>query len=154
MTHCDGYRAAAVARLTEVAAIGVDAEPQLPLPAGVVSVIALPFERKGLTRLMAARPEVAWERVIFSAKESVYKAWVPLTGRSLSFDQCAITLHLATDRFTAQLFVDGPVVDGARIQRFEGRWRLVTRRVAQVRCGLIVTAVAVVRGATVAGHEP
>ena len=33
ITHCDGYRAAAVAHASDVAAIGMDAEPDDPLPA-------------------------------------------------------------------------------------------------------------------------
>ncbi|HEY6480768.1 MAG TPA: 4'-phosphopantetheinyl transferase, partial [Streptosporangiaceae bacterium] len=32
ITHCAGYRAAAVARVSQVLAIGLDAEPDLPLP--------------------------------------------------------------------------------------------------------------------------
>ncbi len=36
ITHCDGYRAAAVARRAEVAGIGIDAEPHIPLPSEVL----------------------------------------------------------------------------------------------------------------------
>jgi 4'-phosphopantetheinyl transferase EntD len=45
ITHCDGYRAAAVARASEVAAIGIDAEPHDPLPAGILDRVTLPAER-------------------------------------------------------------------------------------------------------------
>ncbi|MGH3325491.1 MAG: 4'-phosphopantetheinyl transferase family protein, partial [Streptomyces sp.] len=44
MTHCDGYRAAAVARVSDLMALGIDAEPNLPLPEGVLGSIALPAE--------------------------------------------------------------------------------------------------------------
>jgi 4'-phosphopantetheinyl transferase EntD len=32
MTHCAGYRAAAVARSSELCSVGIDAEPHAPLP--------------------------------------------------------------------------------------------------------------------------
>ena len=45
MTHCAGYRAAAVARARDVVTIGIDAEPHAVLPEGVLEVVALPEER-------------------------------------------------------------------------------------------------------------
>nr|WP_284287855.1 hypothetical protein [Angustibacter aerolatus] len=42
ITHCDGYRGAAVAAATECAAVGVDAEPAAPLPDGVLATVATP----------------------------------------------------------------------------------------------------------------
>ena len=50
ITHCDGYRAAAVARASEVAAIGIDAEPHDPLPDGILDRVTLPAERAHLAR--------------------------------------------------------------------------------------------------------
>ncbi|MEV8559260.1 hypothetical protein AB0478_22975 [Streptomyces sp. NPDC051917] len=51
MTHCAGYHAAAVARGTSVAALGVDGEPHGPVAEGVRELITLPEERSGLERL-------------------------------------------------------------------------------------------------------
>ena len=51
MTHCAGYRAAAVARRTEVLSLGIDAEPHGPLPDGVERAVTLPEEREHLRRL-------------------------------------------------------------------------------------------------------
>ncbi|WP_435607224.1 4'-phosphopantetheinyl transferase family protein [Streptomyces ardesiacus] len=140
MTHCDGYGAAALVRLTDLASLGIDAEPDGPLPDGVLEAIALPAEAVRLRRLGEARPGVHWDRLLFSAKESVYKAWFPLTGQWLDFseadieiradpaDPCRGTLHAA-------LLVPGPTVGGRRLARFEGRWA--------ARNGLVATAVAV-----------
>lgn len=80
MTHCDGYGAAALVRLTDLASLGIDAEPDGPLPDGVLESIALPAEVALLRRLGGARPGVHWDRLLFSAKESVYKAWYPSPG--------------------------------------------------------------------------
>ncbi|WP_319204824.1 DUF6545 domain-containing protein [Streptomyces sp. ME02-8801-2C] len=85
MTHCDGYRAAAVSRRLDVAALGIDAEPHAPLPPGLLRRIASPSERGHLTALRHTRPALHWDRLFFSAKESVYKAWFPAGGPSPSF---------------------------------------------------------------------
>ncbi|MEU3604598.1 4'-phosphopantetheinyl transferase superfamily protein [Streptomyces sp. NPDC035033] len=143
MTHCAGYRAAALARSGGPASLGIDAEPHGPLPDGVLSHVARPAERDRLTALAARHPAVHWDRLLFSAKESVYKAWYPLTGRWLEFHQADIEIHppagpAAPGRFGAVLLVPGPVVGGRRLQRFEGRWT--------VRHGLAATAVTVPAG--------
>ena len=133
MTHCAGYRAAAVALSRHTAAIGIDAEPHEPLPSGVLTFAALPQERERLDRLAAVVTEVCWDRLLFSAKESVYKAWYPLTGRWLDFTQADVEFDAAAGTFTARLLVNGPIVDGRRLTGLAGRWL--------VRNGLIVTAI-------------
>ncbi|WP_433873282.1 4'-phosphopantetheinyl transferase family protein [Saccharopolyspora sp. CA-218241] len=89
ITHCDGYRAAAVVRAGRWRALGIDAEPDSPLPGGVGEVIALPEERRALAALGTDLP---WDRILFSAKESVYKAWYPLTRAWLEFEQARVEL--------------------------------------------------------------
>ncbi|MER7624992.1 4'-phosphopantetheinyl transferase superfamily protein [Streptomyces sp. NPDC126503] len=135
MTHCQGYRAAAVALREDFASIGCDAEPNAPLPSpGLLEAVSLPRERALLRELAARRPAVAWDRLLFSAKESVYKTWFPLTGRPLDFDEAVITPDPSAGTFRAELLVPGPVVNGVRITAFDGRWR--------VGNGLVVTAIA------------
>ena len=77
ITHCSGYRAAAVASTASVAAIGIDAEPHGPLPKGVEEAVTLAEERDMLAELRASHPGPHWDKILFSAKESVYKAWFP-----------------------------------------------------------------------------
>ncbi|MEV4432753.1 4'-phosphopantetheinyl transferase superfamily protein [Streptomyces sp. NPDC049555] len=138
MTHCDGYRAAAVARRTRVASVGIDAEPHAPLPAGVEKLVALPEERRILDRLTASHPDVAWDRLLFSAKESTYKTWFPLTGRWLDFGDCVITPDPEQGTLRCELKVPGPVVGGRQIDTFTGRW------CTAVRNGIRYVATAVV----------
>lgn len=92
LTHCAGYRAAALARATDVLSLGIDAEPHAPLPTGVRELVTLPAERE---RIGPAAPEGAgeihWDRVLFSAKESVFKVWYPVTGIELDFIQADLT---------------------------------------------------------------
>ncbi|GAA1502706.1 4'-phosphopantetheinyl transferase superfamily protein [Streptomyces albidochromogenes] len=135
LTHCAGYRAAAVARDTTVAALGIDAEPAEPLrDEGVLRLVTLADERTALRALAAHRPGVPWDRLLFSAKESVYKAWSPLTGRWLGFHDARVTLR-PDGTFTADLLVPGATRAGTTLTGFDGRW--------QVRDGLAVTAVTV-----------
>ncbi|WP_314173806.1 4'-phosphopantetheinyl transferase family protein [Streptomyces winkii] len=122
MTHCAGYRAAAVAREADVAGIGIDAEPDGPLPEGVLEAVSLPAERRALDALAARRPDVHWDRLLFSAKESVFKTWYPLTARELGFNEAEITFDAEAGTFDARLLVEGSVVGGSRLRHFAGRW--------------------------------
>ena len=127
MTHCAGYTAAAVAPLTRILAIGIDAEPDAPLPDGVLDLIATPAEQD---RLAATQPEPDspnWDRLLFSAKEAVYKAWFPLVGEWLDHQQAEIHIHPHHGTFTALLSRDGLIVDGRHIRRLHGRWIRRTR---------------------------
>ncbi|MEU9508938.1 4'-phosphopantetheinyl transferase superfamily protein [Micromonospora sp. NPDC048170] len=134
MTHCEGYRAAVLGRTAAFATLGVDAEPHAPLPDGVLDAIALPAERVRTATLGAAHPSTCWDRLLFSAKESVYKAWFPLTGRWLDFSEADIVIDPA-GTFEARLLVPGPVLGGEPVTGFAGRF-LVER-------GLVVTAISI-----------
>jgi 4'-phosphopantetheinyl transferase EntD len=135
ITHCIGYRAAAVARGHDIRTLGLDAEPDEGLPEGVVNRVAAADERAGLRALASATPGPCWDRLLFSAKESIYKAWFPLTRRWLGFEDTVITINPVNGTFTVRLLVPGPVLDGRSLTRFEGRWL--------VRDGLVLTAIAV-----------
>ncbi|MGW0534766.1 4'-phosphopantetheinyl transferase family protein [Streptomyces sp. NPDC003032] len=133
MTHCAGYRAAVVARAGEVTSLGVDAEPGEPLrDPDVLTLIADETERAALARLGARYPGTPWDRLLFSAKESVYKTWFPLTGRWLGFEDAHVELE-PDGTFTARLLVEGPVVEGVELKVFSGQWI--------VRDGIAATAI-------------
>jgi 4'-phosphopantetheinyl transferase EntD len=139
MTHCDGYRASAVALERKVRTVGLDAEPNGPLPDGVLKMIATPAEIDWLNGAPSGpagnSSGVCWDRLLFSAKESIYKAWFPLTRRWLDFEEAVVTPDPDAGTFDARLCVPGPVVDGRRLTGFTGRW--------VVRHGLVVTAITV-----------
>ncbi|MFI6334055.1 4'-phosphopantetheinyl transferase [Streptomyces sp. NPDC050535] len=146
MTHCDGYSAAALARATDLASLGIDAEPHLVLPDGVLDAVALPTEVDRLSGLAARISDVHWDRLLFSAKESVYKAWFPLTAKWLDFSEADIDIlvdagaggRVLTGRLRAELLVPGPLVGGDRVGFFDGRWT--------VQRGLVATVVTVPHG--------
>src|SRR5260370_1052830 len=108
-------------RAAAVRTVGVDAEPDHSLPKGVLEAIATADERDGLSALASVAPEPSWDRLLFSAKESVYKAWFPLTRRWLGFEEAVITIDPADGTFTARLLVAGPVLADLRLTGFNGR---------------------------------
>jgi 4'-phosphopantetheinyl transferase EntD len=132
ITHCAGYCAAAVAAGDAVASVGIDAEPHGPLAAGVLDRIALPDELAWIRAHAGAG--VHWDRLLFCAKEAVFKTWFPLTGRWLGFDGARITFEPSGTAFEAELLVAPPHVNGVPAPRFPGRYA--------VGAGHVVTAVA------------
>ncbi|MGH2914998.1 MAG: 4'-phosphopantetheinyl transferase family protein [Solirubrobacteraceae bacterium] len=132
ITHCEGFRACAVAYADAAIALGIDAEPNLALPDGLLQDIAYGDERK----LAAAAPPAApgspavdLPRLLFSAKEAAYKAWFPLAGRRLGFDEVTVAIDLERGEFWAEVLVPGPLTV------LDGRWA--------VQDGIIATAVVV-----------
>lgn len=122
ITHCRGYVACAVAPRELLGAVGIDAEPHEALDEGILPEIVTPAESRRVTDLSAAWPDVHWDRVWFSAKEAVYKAWFPLTRQWLGFHDAEVTVDGASGRFLAQLLVPGARIDGECISSFSGRW--------------------------------
>jgi 4'-phosphopantetheinyl transferase EntD len=127
MTHCDGYRAAAVAHDHTWAGVGIDAEVLAPLPTETVSLIMSDAERAALADL---DPGTCADRILFSAKESVYKVWSPIMHSWLGFEH--VDVRIGDGTFTARLLVRGLGTDV-----LHGRWA--------VGDGLVVTGVALAR---------
>ncbi|WP_434744171.1 4'-phosphopantetheinyl transferase family protein [Streptomyces sp. A-14] len=136
LTHCAGYRAAALARATDVLSLGIDAEPHAPLPTGVRELVTLPAERERIGPPAPEVPgEIHWDRILFSAKESVFKTWYPVTGVELDFVQADMTFHrtggpgsghgsrgptAAEGTFAARLLLTDPALPTT----LHGRWRV------------------------------
>lgn len=130
ITHCAGYCAAVVTKSSSILSIGADAEENLPLPEGVFELIADTQERVGSTNLNAMT--IHWDRLLFCAKEAVYKAWYNITKEWLDFSDCRIgwdpyqmprslTGGLICGDFVAQL--KRPCrVDRRQIDEFQGRY--------------------------------
>jgi 4'-phosphopantetheinyl transferase EntD len=134
ITHCDGYRACAVARGSDVQLLGIDAEFDAPLPAGVLEAIARPEERGRIDELGRAVPGVCWDRVLFSGKESVFKALFPLTRYRLGYEEASLAIDEAAGTFTARVLAPPPASAPRAPSLVRGRWA--------VRDGLLFTAIA------------
>jgi 4'-phosphopantetheinyl transferase EntD len=133
ITHCRGYRAAAVARSDGYLGVGIDAEPNETLPPGVLNTVASPEERRWLET--QDDQAIHWDRVLFSAKESVYKAWFPLARRWLGFEDAVLRIDLKAGRFEARLRAPGPMLNTGALTEISGR--------ICVTNGLVLTAAAI-----------
>lgn len=137
LTHCDGYRGAVLAYAMQVRSLGIDAEPDAPLPDGVLPAVSLERERAWLASTDQA-DGLNRDRLLFCAKEATYKAWFPLTGRWLGFEDAHITFEQTDDTsgtFHSDLLISGVTLDGPPLASFDGRWL--------VSDGLILTAISV-----------
>lgn len=138
ITHCAGYRACAVAHANELITIGVDAEPDEPLPPDLLADIALPEEQRWIESAVVADPGTSWDRLLFSIKESIYKAWFPLTRSWLGFEDAVVSINPSHGTFSAALLVPGPTLGERKLDGFTGRWAAVD--------GLLFSAIAVQAG--------
>ncbi|MDG2303986.1 MAG: 4'-phosphopantetheinyl transferase superfamily protein [Candidatus Binatia bacterium] len=113
--------------------VGIDAEPNRPLPDGVFADIADDEERRASAGYGALNRQVCWDRLLFCAKESVYKAWFPLTMQWLGFEDVSIDIDPVAGTFSATLNLPAPSFGAQSLAEFEGRW-MADR-------GLILTAI-------------
>jgi 4'-phosphopantetheinyl transferase EntD len=122
-----------VGRSTAVRSVGIDAEPHDVLPNGVLDAISLPVERGEIAALPSG---LHWDRILFCAKEATYKAWFPLTGRWLGFEDAHITFETdgpAAGSFVSRILIDPAARSGPPLTELAGRW--------SVGGGLALTAI-------------
>jgi 4'-phosphopantetheinyl transferase EntD len=105
LTHCASYCAAAVARAERFVGLGIDAETSERLDPKLISMVCTPAEVEWVKN-HAARAHGDWHKVIFSAKESVYKCVFPLVRRVLEHHEVEIRFDRSSDRFSAQLLFE------------------------------------------------
>lgn len=117
ITHCAGYRAAAVGRAADYRALGIDAEPHAGLPTGVLTTVATAAEIDTVRGMPA--DGTAWDRVLFSSKEAAFKAWFPITHRNIEPSEIAVALHPAG---TFAAAIRGLPLDG----RWLASWLVLT----------------------------
>jgi 4'-phosphopantetheinyl transferase EntD len=134
LTHCEGYRGAAVGRGESVRSVGIDAEPHGVLPNGVLDAISLTVERAEISALPAG---LHWDRILFCAKEATYKAWYPVTRRWLGFEDAHIVFDVdeggTAGGFESSILIDPAALSGPPLTALRGRW--------SVRDGLALTAI-------------
>jgi 4'-phosphopantetheinyl transferase EntD len=124
IAHCRDLCVAVCARSNEVLGLGIDVEPLEPLPKGVGRYIHTEAEAAFITDHPDSHPE----RLIFSAKESLYKCYYPLVQRFFGFQSVAMTFDLERRRFsftpTEQSEIQFPA------GRFEGRYAVSQHHLA------------------------
>jgi 4'-phosphopantetheinyl transferase EntD len=86
LAHDARIALAAVAKSDEVAALGIDVEPAKPLPSDLLDMVATPQERARI------EDDPYRGRLLFAAKEAVYKAVYPLDQTFLEHHDVEVSL--------------------------------------------------------------
>lgn len=98
ITHCRGLVAAAVARAADLRGVGIDAEPAQELKPELLAKVCTASELRWGRGLVGDLP---WGKLVFSAKEAVYKCVFPTARALLDFRD--VTLRVDADgRFRAE----------------------------------------------------
>lgn len=87
LAHDDDMAVAAVAAVAGIGSLGIDVEPALPLPDEISALVAMPADRTGTADRQLAG------RVLFAAKEAVYKAAYPLDREVLGYEDIVVDLE-------------------------------------------------------------
>jgi 4'-phosphopantetheinyl transferase EntD len=122
VTHTDSYCAVVVARAADYTSLGIDAELTDPLEPAIAQRICTPSERAYLD---GASDAGTLARLVFSAKEAIYKCQFPVSRQFLGFSDVEVAIPGARDgqslgELSGVLRIDaGPFVAG---HVFRGRW--------------------------------
>lgn len=113
ITHTMGCYAAAVARRDDLLGIGIDAEAGSQIEERTASAISSEGERARLLGLGEERQRCL--ALLFSAKESFFKMYNPLTGSLLDFLDVEVEFDLGGGHFEARITrADRPGIRGQR----------------------------------------
>ncbi|GJM23226.1 MAG: 4'-phosphopantetheinyl transferase [Planctomycetota bacterium] len=111
--HSREWCVAALAHARDVHSLGVDHEPATPLESRLWRRILLPSEHAALERLPESERGLT-AKLLFSAKECLYKAIAPQLHEFVGFLEVELTLQPDTRRFSAV------ILDPARAARLRG----------------------------------
>lgn len=146
MTHCEQYRAAAAARTSSFLTIGIDAAVAEHLPNDLLPLVTTPRETLALRSLHKTSPHFPWGMLLFSAKESIFKAWYPIKERWLGFEDATVLLQseclFSPSRGTFRVALKSnsdnfDASDFIFINCIKGQWQLVDRMI--LTCAFVET---------------
>jgi len=112
----------AVGFAKEFAAIGVDVEPNRPLPVRVLEMIASRGEGEWVRRRMDREPDVRWDRLLFSIKEAIHKGLPRHTRGRLVFHGGEVEIDRASQGFSFRLSSSEVRSSGVKSSCVEGKW--------------------------------
>ncbi|BCG72099.1 4'-phosphopantetheinyl transferase [Mesorhizobium sp. 113-1-2] len=87
LAHDDDMAVAAVAQIADISSLGIDVEPALPLPDDIFALVAIAADR------MDTADQSLAGRILFAAKEAVYKAVYPLDRQVLGYEDISVDLR-------------------------------------------------------------
>lgn len=109
ISHSRHFSAAIAAPASAYLGLGLDLELATPLEPEHHRFIARPEERAALAEpLHTPKGPLDRAKLVFSAKEALFKAVYPVTRQWFGFQEATLEIHPATYRFTAYLHIPGP----------------------------------------------
>ncbi len=117
ISHASAFSVAAVARLVDARALGVDVEPDLEVSPAFARRVCSDAELARIGELGSRPEELA--RVVFSAKETVHKLQFPLTREGAGLRRIQVLLE--DQRFVATFTESLPPFHAGQV--LHGRWR-------------------------------
>lgn len=118
ISHAGDRCAVVVASTRDYAGLGLDLELDAPVRAGLERMICFGRELDWLATAPSEAERLRRCRMVFSAKEAVYKAFYPRVRRVWRFAEVALELDLAREAFDARLPAD------AGVEAVRGRLRI------------------------------
>jgi 4'-phosphopantetheinyl transferase EntD len=107
ISHCDETCIVAVAPKGRVTALGLDVEKAAPLPSDIEHLVLTRADTEAVREAGAASEAPDWlGRLVFSAKESLYKCWYPVEGTFLGFQEASLSLDIPGGRWLARIEVE------------------------------------------------
>jgi 4'-phosphopantetheinyl transferase EntD len=114
ISHTAEIAVAVVARQAQLRSLGIDVESADPLEPGLLELVCRNEERAALAT-SGLDPRLG-AKLVFCAKESVYKCLWPLTGVFLEFHDIGINIDQNRSRFTASGYEKHTVDTASKIQ--------------------------------------
>ncbi|MER9890037.1 4'-phosphopantetheinyl transferase superfamily protein [Mesorhizobium sp. M0114] len=122
LAHHDTVAAAAIAETKAIGALGIDIEPNEPLPSGLIDLVVTSREKSMYNSRLLQR------RDLFVLKEAVYKAVFPLCNEILDFQDVEIDINSnvayvpkAKCNFSIELYNSINVIGLAYLKRLDQR---------------------------------
>ncbi len=103
ISHCRDNCIVVASRDKRIAGLGVDIENIAPLEEEITSLVCRQKEKQWITHVSEpGHPD--WAKIIFSAKESVYKCLFPIKNIYLDFKEVQIEFDILRNKFSIDLF--------------------------------------------------
>lgn len=119
LSHTNHFAAAVVARRSEITSLGIDLEPAENLPENILARVCRAEE---IERLSAGEEHYRQAKLIFSAKESLYKCLWPIRKSFIGFQEMEITLFEQDRSWSATSHTD--LYPESLVARLRGRYLL------------------------------
>jgi 4'-phosphopantetheinyl transferase EntD len=105
ISHCNDFCFVAVAEKKFFLSIGIDIESNNPLPIGLEGMVCTVNERNWIQSMIELGSTLPLSKMVFCAKESVYKCIFPFTRRYIDFNEAEIKFQISENTFKVKMLI-------------------------------------------------